>query len=287
MTDTLRILAHLDDVGATAGSVEAWRALRAAGVVRSASVMVPCAWYRGAVDDYLGDPEQDLGVHVTLTSEWSSYRWRPMIGDAMAQSGGLSDDQGFFHKRPEQVAAQADPRAVRDEMAAQVQRALDDGLLPTHLDCHMGTGYLPEFIEQLWQVGDQFGIPVALCHDMTGLFDIVRTPLQDRGYLAELVQETRNRGGVVFDNFLIGFVPEGRSADDFYGRLASSAGPGLHWFAMHANAPGDFAAIAPHMAWPREQEYALFSSPAGAEMMRRIGARTLTWAEAQSELSYA
>lgn len=37
----MRLLAHLDDVGSTAGSVVAWRALRDAGVVRSASVMVP------------------------------------------------------------------------------------------------------------------------------------------------------------------------------------------------------------------------------------------------------
>ena len=76
----MKVLAHLDDVGSSHGSVVAWQALRTAGVVRSASVMVPCPWHPLARDDWQDDPDQDMGVHITLTSEWSAYRWRPLTG---------------------------------------------------------------------------------------------------------------------------------------------------------------------------------------------------------------
>ena len=158
----MRVLAHLDDVGATPGSVEAWAALVAAGVVRSASLMVPCPWYPMAREACLAAPGQDMGVHVTLTSEWSAYRWRPLIGPV----GGLVDDEGFLHRRPEDVLRAADPSAVADEIAAQVERAVTDGIHPTHLDAHMGTALLPPFVWALIEAGRRHGIPALVCRDL-------------------------------------------------------------------------------------------------------------------------
>lgn len=267
-----RILAHLDDVGATAGSVVAWRALRRAGTVCSASVMVPCPWYRAAVEDWHAEPAQDLGIHLTLTSEWATYRWRPMIGPV----GGLVDSEGFLHRRPEMVAAAADPRAVADEMAAQVEQALADGLRPTHLDAHMGTAFLAPFIPALLEVADRYRLPALVCRDFAPLFALVRTGA-DAGALAELVQEARRRGWPVFETFLMGFVPEGTDPAAYYAALLARAPEGLSWFACHANAPGDMAAIAAHHVWPREAEFRLFADP---DARRLFGdARSVTWAD--------
>ena len=268
-----RILAHLDDVGATAGSVTGWAALRRAGVVRSASVMVPCPWYRAAVEDWRADPSQDLGVHLTLTSEWPSYRWRPMSGPV----AGLTDAEGFFHRRPEMVAASADPQAVADEMAAQVERALADGLRPSHLDAHMGTAFLTPFIPALIETAVRYGIPPLVCRDFAPLFRLVRTEAADPGALAELVQEAGLRGWPVFETFLMGFTPEGEDPAPFFAGLLAEAPEGLSWFACHANAPGDMAAIAPHHVWPREAEFRLFSDPAARALFG--DAEPVCWAD--------
>lgn len=64
MTKKTKILFHLDDVGVSRGSVEAWKRLRSNKIVRSASVMVPCAWYPAARDDWQQEPDQDLGVTI-------------------------------------------------------------------------------------------------------------------------------------------------------------------------------------------------------------------------------
>lgn len=270
MAPRLRLLAHLDDVGVTAGSVRAWRELRAAGVVRSASVMVPCPWYRAAVDDHAADPGQDLGVHVTLTSEWPQYRWRPLA----TGRGGLCDDQGFFHRRPEAVLAHADPAAVEDEIEAQVARALADGIRPSHLDAHMGTAFLPGLIQRLHVVAARHGLAVPVFRDPRPLFDIVRLPGLDLGYWREVLEEAGRRGDPVFDRFVIGFAPEGVAMADHLTALLGDLPDGRHWLALHANAPGDMAAIAPHMVWPREAEHAFLAGPEAAAVLRRLSAVT-------------
>ena len=268
-----RILAHLDDVGSSHGSVVAWKGLRAAGVVRSASVMVPCPWYRAAVADWHDAPDQDLGVHITLTSEWSTYRWRPLTGPVP----GLTDDDGYFHAHPRQVAQNADPEAVADEMAAQIERALADGIRPTHLDAHMGTAYLPQFLGKLLDASERYGIPAMMCRDFAALVADVGLDIGDGGYLAEAEAEVARRGQPIFDRFLMLFCPDEQDAESHYRDLVGKAGEGLHWLALHANAPDDMEAFAPHTVLARRKEYELFADPASVALFAAADAVTCDW----------
>lgn len=277
MSGETRILLHLDDVGVSRGSVEAWKALRTNGVVRSASAMVPCPWYPAARDDYLANPDQDLGIHITLTSEWSAYRWRPMLGSV----AGLCDDDGFFHKRPETVAA-ADPNAVADEIAAQIERMLIDGIKPTHMDAHMGAAYLQPFIHALMDASDRYNIPVMLARDFSQLFDIVRLGKMDLGYLNEITKELELRGSPVLDKFLIGYCADNMKVGDHYARIIAGAGPGTHWLAMHANFADDTAAYAPNMVTPRLKEAEFFGAPESREAFHKAGVRCINWPELQN-----
>ncbi len=270
---TQQILAHLDDVGVSRGSVVAWKALRAAGVVTSASVMVPCPWYRDAVEDWHSAPDQDLGIHITLTSEWSAYRWRPLIGPV----AGLTDEEGCFHRQPDAVARHADPAAVTDEIAAQIERALADGIRPTHLDAHMGTAFLEPFAGALVEAASRYGIPVLVCRDLAPLASLLPLPGTDAGYIKEIAQELEARGNPVFDKFLIEFCPDDRDIGDHIGAMLDDAGPGFHWLALHANAPDDTEGFAPHMVAPRRKEFELFSDPASGEIFAARDSVTRDW----------
>ncbi|WP_172297341.1 ChbG/HpnK family deacetylase [Pseudoruegeria sp. HB172150] len=262
-----RIAFHLDDVGVSYGSVVAWKDLRKSGVVRSASVMVPCPWYPMARDDWQENPGQDLGVHLTLTSEWSTYRWRPMIGPAK----GLTDDEGFFHRRPGSVAASANPAAVADEIAAQIERALADGIRPTHLDAHMGTAFLEPFIGAVLDASDHYGIPVLACRDLSALIAAVAVPGFDAGYLKEFLAEVEQRGAKIFDQFLIGFCPPDTDIEAHIEHIVRGAGSGCHFWGLHANAADGMEAYAPQMAEPRLKEYELFSSPRAQALFEKLG----------------
>ena len=77
---------HVDDIGMCHGSNQGFLTLAGQGHVTCGSVMVPCPWFREIAEAAVADPSLDLGVHLTLTSEWQHYRWRP-ISTASRASG--------------------------------------------------------------------------------------------------------------------------------------------------------------------------------------------------------
>jgi chitin disaccharide deacetylase len=149
LSDTDRVaIIHLDDVGMFQSSVSAYQDLMAFGLVTSAAVMVPCPWF-SATAAYLRDhPEFDMGVHITLNSEWDAFRWGPI--STRDTASGMIDSEGYFYRTEEEVRQNGSPDAVKSEILAQIQRALDAGIKPTHIDSHMGTvfhhKYLPPYI---------------------------------------------------------------------------------------------------------------------------------------------
>lgn len=139
------VIIHTDDIGMCQASVAAFSGLFSFGLITSGAVMMPCPWALEAAEFQRAHPQADLGIHVTLTSEWKTYRWGPL--STHDPSTGLLDEQGFFHHRSQAVQAHADPAAVAIEIETQVQRALAAGMNPTHMDTHMGSVAHPKFMQ--------------------------------------------------------------------------------------------------------------------------------------------
>src|SRR4051795_10059583 len=72
------VVLHVDDLGATHGANAAFLDLASRGLVTCGSVIVPGPWFREIVDAACGNRMLDIGVHLTLTSEWEAYRWAPI-----------------------------------------------------------------------------------------------------------------------------------------------------------------------------------------------------------------
>ena len=99
-TDRVVVL-HADDIGMCQGSVSAYASLLDFGVLSSAAFMVPCSWFPAAVAcyrQYQHLPHLDVGVHLTLTSEWRDYRWRPI--STCDPGSGLLDADGYLFALP-------------------------------------------------------------------------------------------------------------------------------------------------------------------------------------------
>ena len=62
------------------------------GMARSVEIMVPAPWFEEAVIMLNEHPEYDVGIHLTLTSEWQNIKWRPLT-----HAPSLTDAAGYFH----------------------------------------------------------------------------------------------------------------------------------------------------------------------------------------------
>lgn len=155
------LILHVDDAGMSFDSNMGAEEALTKGVSTSTSVMMTCPWVPGFVEFLKSHPEIDAGLHLTLTSEWTSYRWGPLAGKKNVP--GLVDKQGDLWPSVSQVVAHATPDEVETEMAAQLDRARTMGFEPTHLDTHMGTVYgSPEFLMRYLKLGMKNHIPVML-----------------------------------------------------------------------------------------------------------------------------
>src|SRR5271166_448272 len=135
--DSKLLIMHADDL-AVAHSVDAasFDALDQ-NAVTSASIMVPCPWLTEVAAYAKAHPEADLGLHLTLTSEWKTYRWGPVAPKDQVPS--LLDPDGYFYADAFPAASHAKPEEAEREIRAQIDLAMKMGIHPTHLDMHMGT----------------------------------------------------------------------------------------------------------------------------------------------------
>src|SRR5437868_2520521 len=151
---------HVDDVGMCHGANRGFLDLAGRGLVTCGSVMVPCPWFREIAEAAAADPALDLGVHLTLTSEWEHYRWRPL--STTSRASGLIDDDGYFWRDTASFRAHLVPEAVETELRTQIECALAAGMKPSHIDAHMAAAMLPELIDLHMQLAFDYGVVPVL-----------------------------------------------------------------------------------------------------------------------------
>jgi len=152
------LILHGDDLG-VAHSVNA-ASLDALdqGAISSASIMMPTPWVTEVAAYAKAHPNADLGLHLTVTSEWQTYRWGSVAPSDQVQS--LLDSDGNFPSDVPPVVARAKPAEVERELRAQIDRAMALGIRPTHLDSHMGALFTsPEIVATYVKVAHDYHLP--------------------------------------------------------------------------------------------------------------------------------
>jgi predicted glycoside hydrolase/deacetylase ChbG (UPF0249 family) len=153
------LILNADDLAVTHSENIASFAALDQKLITSATVMVPCPWFTEVAAYAKAHPEADLGLHLTLTAEWQTFRWGPIASRALVPS--LVGPDGYFYPDVPNVVKHAKLDEVETEIRAQIERAKSMGLEPSHLDAHMHSLYAsPELFGVLLKLAHEYKLPI-------------------------------------------------------------------------------------------------------------------------------
>ncbi len=184
--EEIRLIIRGDDIGSTHGAnlgcIKSYRE----GIMRSVEIMVPCAWFPEAVTMLNENPELDVGIHLTFTSEWENIKWRPLT-----HAPSITDDDGYFfpviwpnNRFPENRAlkgAEWNLAEIEAEMRAQIELATRHVPQVSHLSCHMGCSGWDEKVAEVYaKLAVEYGLDIR-----TDAYNVERFPRSPKGETVE------------------------------------------------------------------------------------------------------
>lgn len=269
------VIVHADDIGMCHASTALLDSLFGAGIVTSASVMVPCAWFATAAAWCRAHPNADVGVHFTLTSEWLHYRWGSVATHASGH--GLHDAEGYFHRDTASVFAQADRVAAAHELATQYQRAVAFGMQPSHCDSHMGSVFGPGMFEAYMTISQQHRVPVFVPRLTVAQLEARGYDETVQQYQLEMLARIEAQGAPICDHLAMLPLHDATfGVDDTIG-LVTGVAAGLTYLIGHPCQESDeLKAIAPDWAG-RVRDYAVMTDPTIKAAAQAAGVHLIGW----------
>lgn len=249
VTDKILIV-NGDDVGMCHAANLATIECMEKGLMRSATIMVPCPWFPEIAAYAKEHPDKDFGIHLCHTSEWKKYRWGPVAGRDKVP--GLLDPDGYLWNDEGEMYKSGTPEAALIEARAQIKHAQAAGVDITHLDSHMGAlQYDPRYLKVYLQLGVEFDLPLRMASQET---------LTRFGH-PELRAQFAARGIVFPDHFVYdNLKDEKQNVKGFWLGVLKNLQPGVTELYIHAALPTDeLKAITGSWA-TRGQEYETFAN---------------------------
>ena len=264
------------------------------GILRNVSVMVPGPAFQEAARMLAGRQDICVGLHVTLTAEWDSPKWGPVLPPEKAPS--LVDSEGRFFNTP-MILHQR--KASADEMMAEIQAQLD-----LARSCGMEVmGHLRGVVRQASRLsgrrpganstGETPVVPVTDPLRMEISYIDEHMGVGWVGGLQERISELARREGLVDSRLAVAGLPrvEGHFEDrgtELIARLAA-APPGTYLYVTH---PGCDAAdmrqfihagLKPgQVARERDADRRIWFDPKVVDYCRRNGFRAIRYTEISS-----
>jgi hypothetical protein len=178
-TSKIRLLVRSDDMASSHAANESCMKVYKHGISRSVEVMVPCAWFFEAAQMLKENPDIDVGVHLTLTSEWDGIKWGPITpSPSLADSdGNFLSSTGEWYKKNYKMSE------VETELRKQIELAMREIPNVTHLSSHMGA---PDCKPELKDLVKKLAKEYKLIYETEGL-----SSLPDFGWDKALTQKEK------------------------------------------------------------------------------------------------
>lgn len=275
--DTKLLIIHADDLGVSQSENAASIAAMEKGSVSSGSIMMPCPWMADMAAYARSHPNADIGLHLTLTSEWKYYKWGTVT--PVNQVSSLVDKNGYLYNGLDSLYQYGRPEEVEKEIRAQIEKAKQFGIDPTHFDSHMGSLFAnPAYLQIIIKMGREYKVPVLLNSEAFKLMyniDLSKF-ISDKEVLADKVfmaQPNDYKNGM----------------RNYYTGVLKSLQPGLNCILLHAafeNAEMQAVTI-DHpdygAAW-RQADFNFFTSTECRTLLQQQNIKVTTWKEIRDKL---
>jgi predicted glycoside hydrolase/deacetylase ChbG (UPF0249 family) len=162
----IRLIVKGDDMGAAHGINVATIDAHKRGVLTTTNLIVAGPWFPEAVRLVNENPGLDVGVHLAITSEWESVKWRPLT-----HAPSIVDPDGYFFPIVQPRAGFAAKTSVKEsnwkieeierELRAQLDTARRHLPQMTYTWNHMGfTSVSPDVEQLVARLSKEYGLVV-------------------------------------------------------------------------------------------------------------------------------
>lgn len=267
--DARLLVIHADDLGMSHSVNRATLEALEKGWITSSSILVPCPWFPEVAAWARTHPQADLGIHLALNSEWTTFRWAPLSPRDAVPS--LLDADGYLPLVETTVGEKAKAAEVERELRAQVDKARAAGIQLTHLDSHMGALFRTEPLFDVYRrLGKDYALPVLL--ERTGVRGGAASSIASKAEADALVDAVLSHGSDVP-------AAEWQSA---YEKLLAPLPPGAYELIVHLGYDDDEmrGATSDHPDWGaawRERDLAVVKSDSFRAFLRKQGFVLVAW----------
>ena len=229
------------------------------GMFTSSTILVTCPWFEEAAAFARNNPNADLGVHLTLTAEWDSYKWGPVLGRRAVPS--LVDERGYLWQTVAEVYEHAHLDQAEAELREQIEKVYAAGIDATHLDSHMGTLQLrAEYHEIYARLADEYRLPIRLA-----------SRRRMRTEMGAIIDQLDAAGIVTPDHLVFQGPPSVADTENYWTNLLRTLKPGVTEILCHPAIARDELRRCARDALQREADFRYFTADKTRQLINNEG----------------
>jgi len=148
----MKLIINADDFGYSPGQNLGIIKAHADGIVTSTACLANAPYLDNALSLAKNHPNLGIGVHLVLDM------WKPLLPRELVPS--LVESDGSFKRFPEDKPLTLNQNEVSMEWSAQVEKIINSGVSPTHLDGHHHLHLHPDLFEVTLLLAKKYKLPI-------------------------------------------------------------------------------------------------------------------------------
>jgi len=273
--DARLLIINADDFGMCHDENEATIIGLTQGLFTSSTILT-CPWFEEAAEFARNTPTADLGVHLTLNSEWERYKWGPVLGRTDVPS--LTDERGYLWADVSNVFEHDRLEEVEIELEAQIEKAAAGGIDITHLDCHMGPLHLRADYHRIYlKLALDFRLPIRLTS---------RLMMRQLG-MGDILNELDVNGIFYPDNFMHAGPKNLDETEIFWTELLRNLKPGISEIYCHPALGRDELKSCARDWQQRRRDFEYFTSDKQRQLLKDEGIELIGYRKLRDAMNVA